>query len=145
MTLIKWAPKPMNMYDEFDSIFNSFYNSDFRNSLKYDSSWKPDIDIKESNKGFLLKADIAGLSKKDIKINVHGNKLTISGERKDESNNNDYYLFRERSVGKFSRTFHLPDLVNTDKINARCKNGILSIELEKHEEIIPKTKEIVIN
>ena len=120
MTLIKWAPKPMNMYDEFDSIFNSFYNSDFRNSLKYDSSWKPDIDIKESNKGFLLKADVLF-------------QLFFPE------------FFRERSVGKFSRTFHLPDSVNTDKINARCKNGILSIELEKHEEIIPKTKEIVIN
>ena len=144
MTLVKWKPRPMNVYNEFDSIFNSLFHSDFRNSLKYESDWEPDIDIKESNKAFLIKADIAGLSKKDIKINVHGDQLTISGERGDESNENDYYLFRERSVGKFSRTFNLPESVNTDKINARFKNGILSIELEKHEEIIPKTKEIII-
>ena len=144
MTLVKWKPKPMNVYNEFDSLFNSLFHSDFRNSLKYESDWEPDIDIKESNKAFLIKADIAGLSKKDVKINVHGDQLTISGERGDESNKNDYYLFRERSVGKFSRTFNLPESVNTDKINARFKNGILSIDLEKHEEIIPKTKEIII-
>ena len=144
MTIVKWAPKPMNVYNEFDSIFDSLFYSDFRNSIKYESNWEPDIDIKESNKAFLIKADIAGLSKKDIKIKVHGDKLTVYGERGDESNKNDYYHFRERSIGKFSRSFNLPDSVNKDKINARFKNGILSIELEKHEEIIPEEKEITI-
>ena len=60
-------------------------------------------------------------------------------------NSNDHYHYRERSVGKFKRSFNLPESINRDKIHASFKNGILSIELEKHEEIVPKEMEISIS
>ena len=86
------------------------------------------------------------LTKKDIKISVKGDQLTISGERKNIiDNSNDHYHYRERSVGKFKRSFNLPESINRDKIHASFKNGILSIELEKHEEIVPKEMEISIS
>ena len=70
----------------------------------------------------------------------------ISGERKKISDNeNDHYHYRERSIGKFKRSFNLPESINKDKIQASFKNGILSIELEKHEEIVPKEMEISIS
>lgn len=146
MTLVKWTPKPMNISNDFDNMFRALFYSDWKNPLSTRTDWKPEIDIEESNDFFLIKADIAGLTKKDIKISVKGEQLTISGERKEMTDNEDgYYHYRERSAGKFSRSFNLPESINKDNIQARFKNGILFIELEKHEEIAPKEKEIAIN
>ena len=145
MTLVKWRPSPINMVNEFDNIFNSLFHSDFRNVMHTTNDWEPSMDIKESDRNFLIEADIAGLEKKDISINLNGDQLTISGNRKEKIGKNDYYHFRERSVGAFSRTFNLPKSINKDKISANFENGILSIKLEKHKELIPKAKEITIN
>ena len=109
-------------------------------------NWKPETDIKESDNLFQIKADIPGLTKKDIKVSLKGDQLTISGERKKISDNeNDHYHYQERSIGKFKRSFNLPESINKDKIQASFKNGILSIELEKYEEIVPKEMEISIS
>ena len=145
MTLVKWRPSTINMVGEFDKIFNSFFHSDFRNAFNTIDDWEPSMDIKESDKKFLIEADIAGLEKKDIKLNLNGDQLTISGNRQEKVSEKDYYHFRERAVGPFSRTFNLPKSINKETINAHFKNGILSIELEKHKELIPETKEITIN
>ena len=145
MTLVKWRPSPINMVNEFDNIFNSLFHSDFKNVINTTNDWEPSMDIKESDKNFLIEADIAGLEKKDISINLNGDQLTISGKREEKVGKNDYYHFRERSVGAFSRTFNLPKSINRDKISANFEKGILSIKLEKHKELIPKAKEITIN
>ena len=146
MTLVKWTPRPMNISNDFDDMFRTLFHSDWKDPLNTKTNWKPEIDIKESDNIFDIKADIPGLTKKDIKISVKGDQLTISGERKKIiDNENDYYHYRERSVGKFNRSFNLPESINKDKIHASFKNGILSIELEKHEEIVPKEMEISIS
>ena len=146
MTLVKWTPRPMSIYNDFDDVFRTLFHSDWKNPLNTKTNWKPEIDIKESDNLFQIKADIPGLTKKDIKISVKGDQLTISGERKKIiDNENDHYHYRERSVGKFNRSFNLPESINRDKIHASFKNGILSIELEKHEEIVPKEMEISIS
>ena len=146
MTLVKWTPRPMNISNDFDDMFRTVFHSDWKYPLKTKLNWKPEIDIKESDDLFQIKADIPGLTKKDIKISLKGDQLTISGERKKISDNeNDHYHYRERSAGKFNRSFNLPESINKDKIQASFKNGILSIELEKHEEIVPKEMEISIS
>ena len=145
MTLVKWKPSPINMVNEFDNIFNSLFHSDFRNVINTTNDWEPSMDLKESDKNFLIEADIAGLEKKDISINLNGDHLTVSGNREEKGGENDHYHFRERSVGAFRRTFYLPKSINKDKISANFENGILSIKLEKHKELIPKAKEITIN
>ena len=117
MTLVKWRPSPINMVNEFDNIFNSLFHSDFRNIKNTTNDWEPSMDIKESDKNFLIEADIAGLEKKDISINLNGDQLTISGNRQDKVGKNDYYHFRERSVGVFSRTFNLPKSINLSLIH----------------------------
>ena len=146
MTLVKWTPNPTNTYNDLDRMFNTLFYSDWKNPLNTKTNnWKPEIDIKETDKIFQIKADMAGLTKKDIKISVREDQLTISGERKKiVDNKNDYYHYRERSVGKFNRSFNLPKSIDKDKIKASFKNGILSIELEKYEEIAPKEMEISI-
>ena len=146
MTLVKWTPRPMNISNDFDDMFRTVFHSDWKYPLKTKPNWKPEIDIKESDNLFQIKADIPGLTKKDIKVSLKGDQLTISGERKKISDNeNDHYHYRERSAGKFNRSFNLPESINKDKIQASFKNGILSIELEKHEEIVPKEMEISIS
>ena len=146
MTLVKWTPRPMNISNDFDDMFRTVFHSDWKYPLKTKPNWKPEIDIKESDNLFQIKADIPGLTKKDIKISLKGDRLTISGERKKISDKeNDHYHYRERSIGKFKRSFNLPESINKDKIQASFKNGILSIELEKHEEIVPKEMEIPIS
>ena len=146
MTLVKWTPKPMDISNDIDDMFRTVFHSDWKYPLKTKPNWKPEIDIKESDNLFQIKADIPGLTKKDIKISLKGDRLTISGERKKISDKeNDHYHYRERSIGKFKRSFNLPESINKDKIKASFKNGILSIELEKHEEIVPKEMEISIS
>ena len=146
MTLVKWTPRPMSISNEFDNMFRTLLHSDRKIRSKTRIDWKPEIDIIESDKFFLIKADIAELNKKDIKISVKGEQLTISGERKEVNDNeDDYFHYRERSAGKFSRSFNLPESINKDKIHAQFKNGTLSIELEKHDVIVPQEKNIVVN
>ena len=146
MTLVKWTPKPMDISNEFDDMFRTVFHSDLKYPLKTKPNWKPEIDIKESDNLFQINTDLPGLTKKDIKVSLKGDQLTISGERKRISDNeNDHYYYRERSVGKFNRSFNLPESINKDKIQASFKNGILSVELEKHEEIVPKEMEISIS
>ena len=125
-------------------LIKFFKNSKFSSFAV--SSPEAETDIKESDNLFQIKADIPGLTKKDIKVSLKGDQLTISGERKKISDNeNDHYHYQERSIGKFKRSFNLPESINKDKIQASFKNGILSIELEKYEEIVPKEMEISIS
>ena len=68
MTLVKWTPRPMNISNDFDDMFRTLFHSDWKNPLNTKTNWKPEIDIKESDNIFQIKADIPGLTKKDIKI-----------------------------------------------------------------------------
>ena len=82
MTLVKWTPRPINISNDFDDMFRTVFHSDWKYPLKTKPNWKPEIDIKESDNLFQIKADIPGLTKKDIKVSLKGDQLTISGERK---------------------------------------------------------------
>jgi HSP20 family protein len=146
MTLVKWGPKPLNINHDFDTMINSIFNTNWDLPTNKSHPWTPEVDIKETDNLFEIKADIAGLTKKDIKINIGKSLLTISGERQEGVNErDDYYHFRERSIGTFHRTFKLPESVNQDKIKANFKNGVLIIEIKKNEEDLPKEKEIKIS
>ena len=146
MTLVKWTPRPMKVYDELDTMIKTIFNNDWEFTPHYNNNCAPPVDIKENDKSFAINVDIPGFTKKDIKVNISDNLLTISGERKEESNNREgTFHYRERSSGSFKRSFNLPESINNDKITANYRNGILNIELDKHENILPKEKEIKIN
>ena len=146
MTLIKWQPKPMNVFDDMDSMIHSLFNTDWNFPARNIQNWSPAVDVKETDNSFVLSADIPGLTKKDIKINVANGRLSISGERSLETDQkNDNYHYRERRFGTFDRSFKLPDTVDEEKISASFKNGILSIQLPKHEVEIPKDRLIKIS
>ena len=146
MTLIKWQPKPMNVFDDMDTMIHSFFNTDWNFPVRDTRNWSPAVDVKETDNLFVLTADIPGLTKKDIKVNVANGKLSISGERTYETDQeNDNYHYRERRFGTFDRSFKLPDTVDEEKISASFKNGILIVALPKHANILPKEREIKVS
>ncbi len=146
MTLIKWAPRPASIFDDMDKMINNVFENDWNFPVRSKTNWSTAVDVKESGNSFTLTADIPGLTKKEVKVNITDGILSISGERKfeDEKESGNYH-YRERRYGSFSRTFNLPETVNEEDISASFKNGILSIELPKHEVVLPKEREIKIS
>lgn len=102
--------------------------------------WAPDTDMSETDDTYLLTVDLPGLTKKDIQVSYQDHRLTISGERKKESKEEEKdYIRQERYVGKFTRSFTLPTEVKEDKIKAVFKDGVLTVTIPKVETKKPKT------
>lgn len=150
MTLVKWNParELLNVEREFNKLFNTFnsrfgfddstMNEDLENAV-----WSPLTDISENKDQYILKMDLPGVSKENLKLNFHDGELTISGERKQEKEDKDSKYHRiERTYGKYYRSFTLPQTIQADKINAEFKDGQLTITVPKSEEAKPKELEI---
>ena len=106
----------------------------------------PAVDVNETETEFLLSADIPGLDKKDVSIDIHDGVITIKGERAiDNEKSTDDYRIRERQLGSFNRSFRLPDNVNEVKVAAKFKNGVLKVTLPKTKEFIPEGRQIKIS
>jgi HSP20 family protein len=103
------------------------------------ATWSPAVDIFEAENELVAKVDLPGVDEKDIDIRLENNTLTIRGERKfEKSVNEDHYLRVERAYGSFTRTFSLPNTINSEGINANYSNGVLTLHLPKREESKPK-------
>ena len=115
-----------------DSFWDDFGFSDF---FDRKSELQPSVDIIENDDSFLLKMELPDIKKEDFKIEVKDKVLTISGEKKfeKEANEGTKYHRRERFYGNFSRSFSLPENLETDKIEAQYKDGVLNIELKKNK------------
>ncbi len=139
--LVRFSPNRElgRMQHEFDRIFNDFFpNRPNRTFDQAASAWAPQVDLSENEDGYMLNLDLPGLNKKDITINYQDGVLTISGERKaEEKQEGDNYLRIERRSGEFSRSFSIPNAIQTDKINAIYEDGVLNISLLKAEEVKP--------
>lgn len=104
-----------------------------------DVAWRPRVDIQETKDDILIDLELPGIDKKDIKVEVKDNTLTVSGERRQERTAEGTECCRtERHYGKFERSFTLADNMDDDKINAAFKDGILTIILPKVERVKPK-------
>jgi len=100
-------------------------------SSSEDTSYWPEIEVKHSENKLVVCADIPGLSKDDVKVEVRDNQLCISGERRTESKRNEAGYYRtERSYGSFCRTIALPDGAKPETASARFENGVLKVEME---------------
>jgi HSP20 family protein len=116
----------------------------FLNRFEEDSMvWSPRVDVRENENEIVVKADIPGMDKKDLKISVENNLLTIKGERKSEVEEKDASCYRsERLFGTFQRTFSLSSRIKSDAIRADYKDGVLTISLPKVEEVKPRQIDI---
>jgi len=110
------------------------------------ATWAPAVDIYETDHELVVKADLPEVDEKDIDIRVENNTLTIRGERKfQRETSEDNYLRIERAYGNFTRSFSLPNTVNTEAIRAEYRNGVLTVHMAKHEESKPKQIKISIS
>jgi HSP20 family protein len=119
----------------FSPILSNLFDDDFFPVLSSRPSTMPAINIKENEKNFTLELAVPGIDKKDLKIDIAEDVLTISSETKNETEENkDGYKRKEFSYASFCRSFYIPENVNRDKIGASYRDGILSVELPKQEE-----------
>lgn len=135
MNLTKWKPavELKDVANRLNSIFGRTpvrYESDDKRFTVAD--WAPSVDIAETNRAYLIKAEIPGVNKEDVKIILQDGMLTIQGERKIEKEESDKKYHRiERCYGSFARSFTVPDDADEQAITAEFKNGILNIALGK--------------
>lgn len=103
------------------------------------------MDIAENDASFKILAEVPGMSKDDINITVKDNLLTVSGERPEKDEDAARLVWSERSFGRFSRSFKLPESIDKSGVSADYSNGLLSITLPKREEAQPKSIDVKIN
>jgi HSP20 family protein len=140
----RWEPfrELVSLRDDMDRLFRSFFGGPIE---EVEGFWAPTVDIEEDNDNYFVKAEIPGIKKEDVKISVRGNTLSVSGERKQESETKEKTFHRiERSYGRFMRTITLPSDVDPNKVKATYKDGILTISLPKPESTKPKEIEVEI-
>ncbi len=132
-----------DIQDEINRMFEGMTGvPDSENRL---SRTYPSVDLSENKDSFVLKAELPGMKKEDVKVTLQNNILTISGEKKQEQEEKGKTFHRiERSYGSFNRTVELPVAVKTDAIKADFKDGILTVELPKVEEAKPKEIAIIV-
>ena len=107
------------------------------------AEWAPLVDIVEDDKNYVVKAELPGLKKEEIKVGVQNDVLTISGERKYEKEEKDKKFHRiERAYGSFARSFTIPEDSDGEKVSAEFKDGILRVHLPKTEKVKPKQVEV---
>ncbi|MCX8057817.1 MAG: Hsp20/alpha crystallin family protein [Spirochaetes bacterium] len=132
--LIFWSP--FKELEDLKNEIDKFFNWDYDSPIKLNA---PAIDIEQDENNFYIKADIPGLTKDDIEIELKDGMLTLRGEKKVEKEEKKKECFRkERWEGKFERTISLPDYIDTEKAEATYNNGVLEITLPKKEEKKPK-------
>lgn len=141
MTLIKFKNENPVLGRNRVPYFNDLFNDLFENVITTDfrKNTLPNVNIRETADRYILEMAAPGLEKEDFKVNLENEVLTVSAEKKSESDEkNEKYTRKEFSYSSFRRSFTLPEMVEAEKINARYENGIMMIDLPKKEEAKPK-------
>jgi HSP20 family protein len=141
MAVVKWDPLRdlLSIQDRMNRLFEQTLSRSRTEGGISASTWAPAVDIYETPETIVMKADLPGLTREDIEIEIHDNTLTIKGERrfaKDVQQEN--YLRVERAYGPFERSFTLPTGVRQEEIRASFRDGVLELLLPKAEEAKPK-------
>ena len=141
MAVVRWDPfRDLNLLqDRMNRLFedaNRNWKSDEPAST---TTWSPAVDIFETESEIVVKAEVPGMDRKDITLNLENNVLTLRGERRflKETKEENYHRI-ERSYGGFSRAFSIPVTVDEEKIRADYQDGVLKIVLPKKEQLRPK-------
>jgi HSP20 family protein len=145
MALIRCNPVRglVGLEDEMKLLFGDFFGPDKAGEETRFVRWAPRVDIAEQDGNYELTADLPGLKKDDIKIEIHDNTLTLRGEKKvEEEKKERNYRLAERYYGEFMRTFALPENVNKDAIEAEFKDGVLKLTIPKTEQPKPTQIEV---
>ena len=144
MTLTKYDPLGLSEFPTTWRLLNDSITRLF-SEPQTARPWSPSVDIVETDNDIIMKADVPGINEKDIDIQIEDGTLTLKGERKfEEEKKGEGYHRIERAYGSFARTFALPDSVDTDKVTATYKNGVLTVKLPKKEVAKPKSVKVAV-
>lgn len=135
-----------NLRKEMDELFRGIGSGPFETAFLpgVGTQRYPRVNLSEDHDHYYLEALVPGLAEKDIDLSVTGNTLTLSGERGEEKGKDGRtWHRRERGSGKFLRTIELPSDINSKKVSAEYKNGVLTVTLAKAESAKPKKISIV--
>jgi HSP20 family protein len=144
MALIRWEPvrELSTIQNEMNRLFNTFFDAPTTTagqSATATRRWIPAMDLVETEEEFVLRADLPGLSEKDVNIELEDNVLTVSGERRSEHEERKEGLYRvERAYGTFSRSLTLPEGVDPERIAASFEKGVLEVHIPKPEARKPR-------
>lgn len=134
-----------NRLSNFLTLPASRYSNGEQESITV-SQWVPTVDIAEDDNAYIIKAELPGVSKENVKVTVENGILTISGERQfEKKEKNRRYHRVERAYGNFVRSFTLPDDANNGEVNAEYKDGILHVRVAKCENARPKQIEVKVS
>jgi HSP20 family protein len=153
MSLIPWRNKQKGavqaesspvtaLRTEIDRLFDSFMRDPWAKldwPLAGRRGWSPAVDVAESEKEFTVRAEVPGIEPKDLDVQIAGNQLVLSGEKKEstEKKGKDFYQ-SETHYGSFRRVIPLPQSVDPEKVEADCANGVITIRLQKVQSEVPK-------
>lgn len=141
MTLMRYSrPRNEIANKRFSDIMDEFFNDVVNTN---NDSFVPNIDISETENQYLIAAELPGMTKEDININLENGRLSINGERsfKNEEQGKTFHRI-ETKYGSFSRSFQLPENVDEESINAKYENGLLNISIDKSADKVKKQIEI---
>jgi len=148
MKLTRQHTKPTTietLRKEMDQFFDDLIPFSWKreNGGRMMDTWSPNADITEDEKQFIVKVDVPGMTKNNIKVNFDENRLIVMGERVEEEEEKEKdFIRKERYEGSFYRSFTLPKGVKEDEIKAKFKEGVLTINLPKMEISKPKTVKV---
>jgi HSP20 family protein len=142
MELVRW--EPFVDFGSVRSVFTDLFEESFDRGTKPSrSKWHPAVDILEGKDSYLIRAELPGMKREDIHVEVNDGALVLSGERKSAKPPEGVeYRHVERVAAKFYRSFALPETVKQDGIDAKYKDGILEIRVPKAEQAKPRQIEI---
>jgi HSP20 family protein len=144
MELVRW--EPFAGFGSLHSVFNDLFDGNVDRTEPRVSKWYPAVDVLESKDSYLIRAELPGMKKEDIKVEVKDGTLVLSGERKSEKPAEGVeYRHTERVSAKFWRSFSLPETVKQDGIEAAYKDGVLEIRVPKAEQAKPRQIEISVH
>jgi HSP20 family protein len=122
-----------------DRVFDDLWGRTLADTPAAPEAWAPRVDIREEKDAVVLSAELPGVSKDEVKVELVNGVLTISGEKKSEKTEDENGFYRsERVYGSFERSFTVPDTLDAEKIEAEYANGVLKLTLPKRPEATPK-------
>ncbi len=146
-SMTRWNPAArgwLGERDPFATFMDTFFNGELgRGEELSNRSWRPAVDIRETEDAYQVHAELPGLTKDDIQITIENNVLKLSGERRFEKDTKEEEYHRiERAYGSFTRAFSLPSRVDSERVEASFQDGILTVTVPKAAEARPRKIEI---
>lgn len=149
MSLVKWDP--FRELEDISSRLNRIFGRTTTRpepdrEMLATADWTPSVDISETDTAYLVKGEIPGVKKEDVRVTIQDSMLTIQGERKQEKEEKGKKFHRiERSYGSFVRSFRVPDDVDENKVKAEFKDGMINVTLPKSAKAKAKAVEVSVS